>query len=32
VREDLHTLGCAYRQMMVLVEMLHLNLIHFIHS
>lgn len=32
VREDLHTLGCAYRQMMVLVEMLHLNMIHFIHS
>lgn len=32
VREDLHTLGCAYRQMMVIVELLHLNMLHFIYS
>ena len=32
VREDLHTLGCAYRQLMVTVEMLHLNVLHFIYS
>lgn len=32
VREDLHTLGCAYRQMMVMVELLHLNMLHFIYS
>ena len=32
VREDLHTLGCAYRQLMVIVEMLHLNMLHFIYS
>ena len=32
VREDLHTLGCAYRQMVVLVELLHLHIIHFIQS
>lgn len=32
VREDLHTLGCAYRQMVVLVELLHMHIIHFIHS
>lgn len=32
VREDLHKLGCSYRQMMVLVELLHLNMIHFIYS
>ena len=32
VREDLHKLGCAYRQMMVIVELLHLSMLHFIHS
>lgn len=32
VREDLHALGCAYRQLMVTVELLHLNILHFIHS
>ena len=32
VTEDLHTLGCAYRQMMVIVELLHLNVLHFIYS
>ncbi|KAJ7984136.1 hypothetical protein DPEC_G00364360 [Dallia pectoralis] len=32
VREDLHKLGCAYRQMVVIVELLHLTMLHFIHS
>ena len=32
VREDLHTLGRAYSQLMVTVELLHLNVLHFIHS
>lgn len=32
VREDLHTLGCAYSQLVVIVELLHLNMLHFIHS
>lgn len=32
VREDLHVLGCAYRQMMITVELLHLNMLHFIYS
>lgn len=30
VREDLHALGCAYRQLMV--ELLHVNILHFKHS
>ena len=32
VREDLHKFACAYRQMMVTVEMLHLDMLHFIYS
>lgn len=32
VRKDLHTLGCLYRQIVVIVELLHLNTLHFIHS
>lgn len=32
VREDLHTLGCVYRHMVVTVELLHLNVLHFIFS
>lgn len=32
VREDLHILGCTYRQLMVTVELLHLNMPHFIYS
>lgn len=32
VRQDLHTLGCAYRQMVAMVELLHLSIIHFLHS
>ncbi|KAK7915601.1 hypothetical protein WMY93_011362 [Mugilogobius chulae] len=32
VREDLHNLGCAYRQMIAMVELLHMTLIHYVHS
>lgn len=32
VREDLHALGCAYRQIVTTVELLHLNMLHFIYS
>nr|BBA49193.1 hypothetical protein [Oryzias latipes] len=32
VRRDLHALGCAYRQLMLTVELLHLNILHFLHS
>lgn len=32
VREDLHTLGCAYRQLVITVELLHLNLLHYLHA
>lgn len=31
-REDLHTLGCAYRRLVVTVELLHLNMLHFIYA
>lgn len=32
VREDLHALGCAYGQLVAIVELLHLNIVHFIYS
>lgn len=32
VREDLHSLGCAYRQLVASVELLHLNITHFLHA
>lgn len=31
-REDLHTLGCAYRRIVLMVELLHLNTLHFLHA
>lgn len=32
IREDLHTLGLTYRRILVTIELLHLNMLHFIHS
>lgn len=32
VRRDLHALGCAYRTVVLMVELLHMNILHFLHS
>lgn len=32
VREDLRTLGCKYREIVLVVELLYLNILHFIHT
>lgn len=32
VREDLHALGCAYRQILLTVELFHLLTLHYIHT
>lgn len=32
IREDLHALGLTYRHILVTIELLHINMLHFIHS
>lgn len=32
VRRDLHTLGCAYRTVALTIELLHLNVLHFVYT